>query len=254
MPMAARLRSRLGRIPAFTRLPRRLRDLRRDRLGRDAALILGGLFLLFLCHSFLELADDVEDGETHGTDMAILLALREPDDPREAIGPEWLESGVRDVTALGSAPILIFVTLAACGFLFFRRQVHGSFILLLSMAGGLAASIGLKGVFARPRPDLVEIPSYVSHSFPSGHSMMSAVVYLTLGFIVSRFIKPFWFKAYVLFLAVGITFVVGLSRIFLGVHYPSDVVAGWMAGLAWAGFCLLIAEWLQGRGRVEPEK
>lgn len=219
-----------------------------------AVLIIGSLILLFLINAFLDLADDVGEGETQGRDMAILLSLREKGNPREAIGPEWLESGVRDITALGSAPILIFVTLAAGGFLAFRRQVHGSLVLLVSMAGGWVASIALKGVFARPRPDLVEIPSYVSHSFPSGHSMMSAVVYLTLGFIVSRFVKPFWFKVYILVLAVGITLMVGLSRIFLGVHYPSDVVAGWMAGLAWAGFCLLIAEWMQGRGQVEPEK
>jgi undecaprenyl-diphosphatase len=251
MPRTARAAPRFPRLPD---LGRRLRRILADPLGHDAALIVGGLFLLFLVNAFLDLADDVGEGETHGRDMAILLSLREAGNPHEAIGPEWLESGVRDITALGSAPILIFVTLAACGFLAFRRQVHGSLVLLVSMAGGWGASIALKGVFARPRPDLVELPSYVSHSFPSGHSMMSAVVYLTLGFIVSRFVKPFWFKVYILVLAVGLTFVVGLSRIFLGVHYPSDVVAGWMAGLAWAGFCLLIAEWLQGRGQVEPEK
>ena len=247
----ARISSRFPGLPDFRR---RIRRILADRLGHDAALILGGLILLFLVNAFLELADDVGDGETHGTDMAILMLLREAGNPREAVGPEWLESGVRDITALGSAPILIFVTLAACGFLAFRRQLHGLLVLSVSMAGGWAATIALKGVFARPRPDLVELPSHVSHSFPSGHSMMSALVYLTLGFIVSRFVKPFWFKLYILVLAVGLTFMVGLSRIFLGVHYPSDVVAGWMAGLAWAGFCLLIAEWLQRRGQVEPEK
>jgi undecaprenyl-diphosphatase len=248
MQLAARIGSQ------FSDLRRRLRRPPFDRWGREAALILGALFLLFLIDAFLELADDVGEGDTQGVDMAILLALREKGNPTDAIGPEWLESGVRDLTALGSATVLVLVCMAACGFLAFRRQFHGLAVLLISMAGGWAASFSLKGIFARPRPDLVELPSYVSHSFPSGHSMMSAVVYLTLGFIVSRFVKPFWFKLYILVLAVGLTFMVGLSRIFLGVHYPSDVVAGWMAGLAWAGFCLLIAEWLQRRGRVEPEK
>lgn len=241
-------------IPGAHGFRRRLRRILAGRPPLEAVLILGSLALLFLVNAFLDLADEVGEGETHVRDMDILLSLREKGNTREAIGPEWLESGVRDVTALGSAPILILVTLAACGFLAFRRQVHGSLVLLVSMAGGWAASIALKGVFARPRPDLVEIPTFVSHSFPSGHSMMSAVVYLTLGFIVSRFVKPFWFKVYILLLAVGLTFMVGLSRIFLGLHYPSDVVAGWMAGLAWAGLCLLIAEWLQGRGKVEEEK
>lgn len=246
--------ARVTRHPDLSDLRRRLRRFPAGRMGHNLLLILSGLFILGLVYAFLELADDVGDGETHRVDMAILLALREEGNPRDAIGPEWLESGVRDITALGSAPLLFLFTLAACGFLAFRRQFHGLAVLLVSMAGGWGATISLKGVFARPRPDLVEIPSYVSHSFPSGHSMMSAVVYLTLGFIVTRFIKPFWFKAYILVLAVGLTFLVGLSRIFLGVHYPSDVVAGWMAGLAWAGFCLLVAEWLQRRGRVEPER
>ena len=91
-------------------------------------------------------------------------------------------------------------------------------------------------------------------SFPSGHSMMAAVTYLTLAALIARVQPTRALKVYVLTLAVLVTVAVGVSRVYLGVHWPTDVLAGWTAGAAWALGCWLVAWWLEGRGAVEPEK
>jgi undecaprenyl-diphosphatase len=109
----------------------------------------------------------------------------------------------------------------------------------------LIISIVLKDAFARPRPQLVPHLSYVtSYSFPSGHSMLSAIVYLTLGTLLSRLVKPLKIKMYIIGIALLLTFLVGISRVYAGVHYPTDVLAGWAAGLTWALVCLLAAHQL----------
>jgi undecaprenyl-diphosphatase len=109
-------------------------------------------------------------------------------------------------------------------------------------------------LYARPRPDLVPhlSPVYTS-SFPSGHSLIAAVVYLTLGSLLASVISRPMLKVYVLSVAMLLTTAVGLSRVYLGVHYPTDVLAGWLAGLVWALLCWLVARVLQRRGRVESE-
>src|SRR4029079_7138266 len=113
----------------------------------------------------------------------------------------------------------------------------------------------LKHVFSRPRPDLVPHLSYVtSSSFPSGHSMLSAAVYLTLGGLLARCQSSLLLKAHVLAWASVLTFLVGVSRVFVGVHWPSDVLAGWAAGAAWAALCWLCARALQRRGQLDAER
>ncbi len=123
-----------------------------------------------------------------------------------------------------------------------------------AVLSGTIVSQLLKIGFARPRPDLVPYGTEVfTASFPSGHAMMSAVVYLTLGALLARTESRRRVKSYVMAIAAVLTLLVGLSRIYLGVHWPSDVVAGWALGAGWAAFAWLVMLWLQGRGKVEHE-
>lgn len=201
---------------------------------------------------FVELADEVLEGETHAVDQAILLAMRASDDLSDPIGPRWFEEMMRDFTALGGVGVLTFISLSAAGFLALQRKFHAAIFLLFAAGGGTLLSFLLKGGFDRPRPDLVPHDSYVvTSSFPSGHSMMSAVTYLTLGALLARTQPRRQIKAYLLILSVVLTVVVGTSRVYLGVHWPTDVLAGWAAGAVWALFCWLVVRWLQGRGKVE---
>jgi undecaprenyl-diphosphatase len=123
---------------------------------------------------------------------------------------------------------------------------------LVSIVGGLLLSSGLKAMVSRPRPDVVPHLSIVyTSSFPSGHSMLSAVVYLTLGSLLAATTQQTVLRIYVLAVAVLLSVIVGVSRVYLGVHYPTDVLAGWVAGLGWALLCWLVARWMQRRRKVE---
>jgi undecaprenyl-diphosphatase len=123
-----------------------------------------------------------------------------------------------------------------------------------AVVSGLIASTLLKDLFGRPRPDLVPYAAYASNSsFPSGHSMMSAITYLVLGALLARSQERKLLKAYFLVTAAFITVLVGISRVYLGVHWPTDVLAGWTAGAVWALLCWLLARWLQSRHTLERE-
>jgi undecaprenyl-diphosphatase len=132
------------------------------------------------------------------------------------------------------------------------RKGYAALFVLGSVAGGVLISQAMKWAYARPRPDLVPHGTEVfTASFPSGHSMMSAVVYLTLGALLARTQSERRVKTYVLAVAVLLTVLVGASRVYLGVHWPTDVLAGWALGGMWALICLLVMGWLQARGKVE---
>ena len=194
---------------------------------------------------FIELADDVLEGDTREIDEAIILVFRAPGDPADPIGPLWLEEAVRDITALGSTPILVIAVLAVVGFLMLAKAWRPAIFILAASCGGLALSSLLKEVIDRPRPDLVPHGNVVfTASFPSGHSMLSAVVYFTLAALITRLIERRRLKGYALGVAMILTLLVGVSRVYLGVHWPSDVLAGWVAGAAWALGCWLIARWI----------
>lgn len=203
---------------------------------------------------FAELADEVIEGSTHDLDRDLLLLLREPGNLHEPIGPAWLEEVVRDLTALGGTAVLTLTTLAVAGFFLLQRKLASMFYLLASVGGGVLISSVAKAFFDRARPDLVPYGSFVySASFPSGHSMMAAVTYLALGVLVARTLPQRRLKIYVLSLAVFAVILVGISRVYLGVHWPTDVLAGWLAGAAWAAVCVLGARYLARRGEVERE-
>lgn len=226
-----------------------------DRWGvREPLVLLVLLTIVGGTWGFIRLANLVAGQTTQHFDERMLLALRRPDEPARPVGPAWLHEVARDVTALGGVTALALLTAAVAGFLLLRGQTHAMWLVLVATAGGLLISLLLKGNYERPRPSVV-LPLTQVHtsSFPSGHSMMSAVVYLTLGSLLARLVARRRLKLYILAVAVLLTLLVGLSRVYLGVHYPTDVLAGWMAGLVWALLCWLVARHLQRRGAVEAE-
>jgi len=210
------------------------------------------LIIVVAVWAFVDLAHKVIAGDTLSFDESCLRALRRADDPAKPIGPDWLAEVARDVTALGGVTFLTLLTCALAGFLKLQKMYGAMWLVILSALGGLAASTLLKSFFERPRPSLVpHLDSVYTSSFPSGHSMLSATVYLTLGTLLARFVQKRTLKAYFLIVALVLTLLVGVSRVYLGVHYPTDVLAGWAVGLTWALVCWLIARSLQRRGAVE---
>jgi undecaprenyl-diphosphatase len=200
------------------------------------------------------LTDEVLEGATRSLDRDILLALRTPGDLSDPVGSPYVEEMARDLTALGGTVVITGATLLAAGFFLMRGSLGSMFYLLVATGGGIAISSIGKEFFDRPRPDLVPHGSLVyTASFPSGHSMMAAVAYLTLGVLIARVLPQRRQKVYVLSIAVILTLLVGVSRVYLGVHWPTDVAAGWLAGAAWAVLCVLVARFLSRRGHVEPE-
>jgi undecaprenyl-diphosphatase len=255
---AARWRGSLRRLGsaaqhAHARLPRRARawlPMARRELALLAAIALAAASLVL----FGQLTDEVLEGETHAFDEAVLLALRHTADPSEPLGPGWLEELMRDLTALGSLGVLSLVSLAAVGFLVLQGKRHLAVLVVVAVGGGMLVSTLTKLGFDRPRPDLVPHATRVyTASFPSGHAMMAAVTYLTLGALLARAQPLLRLKLYLIGLATTLTALVGISRIYLGVHWPTDVLAGWTLGAAWALGCWAIALWLQARGRVESD-
>ncbi len=220
----------------------------------DRAVLVSLLVTTLAISAFLALADRVSDQRDFHFDSWLLRALRRPDDPGVPIGPHSFVEAGRDISALGGVTVLTLLTLTVAGFLGLRKMYGAMWLVAGSTLGGMITVTVLKNVFDRPRPSLVPHLALVfTSSFPSGHSMLSATVFLTLGTLLSQFVHEKLLKAYFLTIAVMLTFLVGASRVYLGVHYPSDVLAGWSAGLAWALICGLFAKFLQRRGTVEKD-
>jgi undecaprenyl-diphosphatase len=208
--------------------------------------VVGGIWL------FLGVADEVREGEIEEIDRQILLLFRSPANPEDAIGPVWLEEAMRDLTALGSIVVLTLITLAAAVYLVLAGKRRAALFLLVAIGGGIVIGFAIKAGFERPRPDLVAHAARVfTASFPSGHSMMAAVTYLTLGTLLARVQPHRRLKIYLIGLAVLVSLAVGISRVYLGVHWPSDVLAGWALGASWAMLCWAVVLWLQRRGQIE---
>jgi len=202
---------------------------------------------------FAALADEVMEGGTRKFDSTLLLALRRPGD-LQPLGPPAVLNAALDITALGGPTVLTLFTAAACLFLVLDGKKHMALFVFGSIASGLLLSNLLKDSFDRPRPDIVPHEVYAaSYSFPSGHSMLSAITYLTLGAMLARSHERKLLKAFFLLTAVFLTVVIGITRVYLGVHWPTDVLAGWTAGAVWALLCWLLARWLQSRRTLEPE-
>lgn len=204
------------------------------------------LFLLLaffgIVGGFFQLASEIGENETRHLDESIILAMREPGDRSDPIGSPRVEEIARDLTALGGVTVLTIVTLVSYGAAAFSgRAKLGAAALAAVVAGSVATSL-LKSGYNRPRPELVEYGAWVHNaSFPSGHSMMSAVVYLTLGMLLARIQRRRWVRVFIVGVAVLITVLVGISRVYLGVHWPTDVLGGWALGAAWAVLFWLLA-------------
>lgn len=224
-------------------------------LGSHELSVLLALFaILGSLWGFAELAEEVMEGNTHEFDQRILLSMRNPADLSDPIGPGWVEEIGRDFTALGGNAVLTLLTLAVVGYLMLEGKHRMALVLIIATLGALGASTLLKSSIDRKRPDLVPHHTKVyTASFPSGHSMLSASTYLTMGALLVRVQRRKRIKAYILLVAITITLLVGVSRVYLGVHWPTDVLAGWTLGAAWALMCWLLAVWLQHHQRVEDE-
>jgi undecaprenyl-diphosphatase len=235
-------------MSAQHRLLKALRFVGQHELGTMIALL--GVLLAVLL--FAELGEIARVPEAGSFDQAILLAMRVPGDLNDPIGPEWFEGMVRDLTSFGGLIVQLLVTLAVIGFLLLERKKHAALFVLVAVVGGSLIGMSLKDLFERARPEIISRESEImSASFPSGHSMMAAVTYLTLGALLARTQRSRLVRAYVLLLAMLLTFIVGFTRMYLGVHWPTDVLAGWIAGAAWALLCWTVALRLQRRRVVE---
>ena len=217
------------------------------------------LLILFLLAAagvlvFLMLASEVREGEVFGVDRWLIQALRSPADPSVPIGPFWLRRALTDITALGGSPVLTLLTLMSAGYLLAARKTATAAFLVAAVSGGAIASNLLKLVFSRPRPEVVtHLVDTYSTSFPSGHAMNSAIVFLTLGALLARAEADRRVRIYLMAIAIFLTLIIGCSRVYLGVHWPSDVIAGWCVGASWAILCSWLARALQRRRTLEPE-
>lgn len=218
-------------------------------VGLHGALVLVALGIIAAgTWGFIELTDEVVEGETGAFDERVIgwMAGHE--------GPRWLQIMGRDVTALGGVAVLVGMTVAVAGYFALRRKFHVVVLLFVATVGGTLLNTGLKQIIGRERPPAEgRMVNEISHSFPSGHAMMSATVYLTLGTILARLSKSWAAQVYFLSLAIVVTVLVGVSRVYLRVHWPTDVIAGWSAGLVWAALLWLVTHFLQRRGIVERD-
>ena len=219
----------------------------RDLGWSEGALLAVALFVLFCIYSLIELVDEVIEGSSQSIDEWILLSLRRADDPALPVGPAWLREVGFDLTALGSPVVLILVVCAITGFLRLRKKGDLIIFTLVTTILGAAVAGLLKYSIARDRPDIVpHLREVTTPSFPSGHAMVSTIVYLTLGTLLMQLVVGRAAKLYCLLGAMSLAVLVGLSRIYLGVHYPTDVLAGWTAGTAWALGCWVTFQvWLR---------
>jgi undecaprenyl-diphosphatase len=223
-------------LPRITALVRGMRDNPRA-IGPVAVAMIIGLCVF----SFFSIADEVAEGEIAAVDEWLFYLFRSAADPSDPLGPPWLEEAAAEITALGGYPVIVLAVLIVVGLLLVTRRYGPALYTVVSVGIGSLLSHVLKILYERPRPDLVEHLDIVhTASFPSGHAMVGTVAYLTLAALVTRFFDDLAVRVYVVSVALAMALLIGLTRIYLGVHWPSDVAAGWALGIAWAGFAWLV--------------
>ena len=221
--------------------------------GQEAVVLLAALGIMLSLTVFAKTAAEMREGDLQDFDDGVLRVLRSPDDPDVPIGPTWLIQAAIDVTALGGTTVLALFLTIVVGYLALESRYDAVVVVVIATAGGGLLGEALKWWFARARPQIVpHLVNVGSASFPSGHSMLALVTYLTLGALLARFVQRRRTRTYCITVSLLLSLLVGLSRVYLGVHYPTDVLAGWSVGLAWALLCWLVARYLQYRGSVKP--
>jgi undecaprenyl-diphosphatase len=210
--------------------------------------VIGGLVF-----AFIKIGRAVSGQETTGFDEAVLLALRTaPDDP---IGPESLTHAFMHISALGSGSVTGIIVLIAVIFFVVSGHWRYAMLMLACSLGTLAGMSLLKNFYERERPTVVtHIDPPGGHSFPSGHSMISAALYMTLAVLIARTMERRRQRVAVVAIGAALMMLIGFTRLYLGVHYPTDVLAGWTAGLLWALICGLIVNRLGKRGTSDMPK
>ncbi|WP_339913571.1 phosphatase PAP2 family protein [uncultured Brevundimonas sp.] len=223
-------------------------------LVRTETAVLGGLLVVALgVWVFAGLADETGEAGGQAFDRAVLMAMRPNPDPSDAWGPAWLQVAAGDITALGGIAVLGLFAMIAIGFLLIQKKRLSALLLVLGLAGGVALSEVLKGVFERVRPpEAFQAVETVNASFPSGHALLSTVFYLTVGVMLARTLPRRRLKTFVLAAAVLIAVLVGLTRVYLAAHWATDVLAGWSVGATWA-MCLWLVADMVGRWSVSGE-
>ncbi len=216
----------------------RLWQLAREEIAAVSALAvvaLGGFL-------FAVAADAMREPGGQAFDMAVLQALRPPGHPHDPIGPWWLQEAALDLTSLGGISVLGLFALITVGFLLIQRKYLSGVLLALGLLGGVTLSEGLKAIFNRPRPPAdYQAVETLNASFPSGHALLATVFYLSVGVMMARAFQRRQLKAYIMSVAIGLALIVGLTRIYLGAHWLTDVLAGWSIGAVWAMTLWLVA-------------
>ncbi len=216
-------------------------DKRPTSLSRQRAAIIAGGFACWLGLALI--AWWQASGASAGFDRAGLLLWR--DGPLlDAVGPAWLTSAMAGLTLIGGGPLRSALAIAVCAVLLVRRRMRDAVLLAGTALSAAAVNAGLKQLFARPRPDIVPHLDRISDlSFPSGHSFNSAAVYLCMALTIARLAPRR--RGALIGAAMGLSLAIAFSRVWLGVHYPTDAMAGWLGGVGWA---LL----LNALGRPQP--
>jgi undecaprenyl-diphosphatase len=225
--------------------------------SREIKILVNLFILVTALLLFTLVAREVVSGSTKEFDEIVLNYLRDNGTAKLPIGPRWFTGWMIDITSLGGATIIFLITSAVVFYFLIQKQYEFMWLVLIATIGGVFLSFGLKELFARERPPLIyHLLKVKSMSFPSGHAMMSSIFYLTQAALFAKAQSNKNLKAYTLLIAIVLVFLIGVSRIYLGVHYPTDVLAGWSIGLAWASLCWLAATYLQRRKdrkrKIEP--
>jgi undecaprenyl-diphosphatase len=218
----------------------RVRDF---RLAVGVFLFGGAIVAVAGIFAFVWVAVHVERGATQSLDDAIMRWMG-----THRIG--WLELAFAQITLLGTGIVVLMIVGVAALFLWLTRHKYSALLLLVATGGGIALNNLLKLAFDRPRPQLFPwAATALSSSFPSGHAMSSTIVYVTVAYLAARLQHRRGARWVTMILAAVVVLLVCASRVYLGVHYPSDVAAGIVIGLAWAGLCLAALETIQVVGR-----
>lgn len=232
---------------APVRFFRRALGLARTEFAALSALLVIGLGVSI----FADLAEDMREGDGQAFDQWVLSAMRPNADPSDAWGPWWLSTAANDLTALGGISVLTLFATIAVVFLVIQKKRLSALLLVFGLLGGVLLSEGLKAIFERARPpEAFQAVETINASFPSGHALLSTVFYLSLAVMLSRAFPRRRLKGYVIGVGVLIAVLVGLTRIYLGAHWATDVFAGWSVGAAWAMALWLVSYAVERRQTV----